>query len=834
MKKRGADKASSRKRTSAPVGWAAVAVDVPLHTPLTWAIPADLSPHVQRGVRVVVPFRSRATTGLVLSVSPSPPEGIATSRIRSIADVLDVRPLLPEQLLALLEWMARYYHAPIGEVVRLALPSGADVRTERWVQAVEHTSDASDAAESALPEASGALLATLQRAGREVQADRLLRDCPGARFVDLEILEQQGRAESTYRAGDQRQRTRTTLRVRPGTAAPPDRLGDRQLQVTRFLAEHGETTHDELRELYGTPRAVLQSLARRSLVELEEIEVLRDPFAGASIAPRGPDPVLTSGQQEALATIRTAGAEAPPRPVLLHGVTGSGKTEVYLRAIRDTLAVGRRAVVLLPEIALTPQFVGVFRSVFDDTIAVLHSGLTPGEKWDQWRRIRDGDARIVIGARSALFAPVHDLGLILVDEEHDSSFKQDDGLRYNARDCALVLARQHGAHAVLGSATPSLESLGNCQRGRYALACMPERANRRPLPHLELVDLRDFPPDAEDPLSGILSPPLQRAIRETLEAGDQVILFLNRRGYAPMMTCHDCGETLQCPSCDVSLTWHRRGSVLRCHYCGFSTARPPDCPTCRSDNLQVDGTGTEQVEDRIDAAFPKARVGRLDRDTSRGRGLLTILDRFRRREIDVLIGTQMVTKGHDFPGVTLVGVLNADQSLRFPDFRSGERTYQLLTQVAGRAGRAQRPGRVLVQTRNPGHFALQAAVRGDYQGFSEIEMQYRERMVWPPFGHLLALRFDGPEQAAVFRAAETVEDALTRASQGALRIQGPVEAPIARLRNRYRVHILVRCRSRAPIHRAAEIVLSVRADLSASWQKADVRLGLDLDPSSLL
>ncbi|TVR03825.1 MAG: primosomal protein N' [Deltaproteobacteria bacterium] len=825
----------ARPPASPAIAWASVAVDVPLRAPLTWGIPATLLPHVRRGVRVLVPFRERATTGLVLHVADALPEDLRGKRIRNVADVLDSQPLLPEPTLALVEWIARYYHAPIGEAVRLALPSGADVRATRLVSRTPGTPPPDD-----LPEPARALLDTLDTLDAidpDVPAERLLQQVPTARFLHLALLEEHGLATSRYTTGDERTRARTTLDVRAVPDAstgdsPP--LGARQRQVLDFLLQHGDTTHDELRDLYGTPRAVLRSLEQRGLIRTQEIEVLRDPFASAPIPHRDGDPVLTDGQQSALDTIREAAHLDPPPPVLLHGITGSGKTEVYLRAIRDTLARNRRALVLLPEIALTPQFVGVFRAAFGDTLAVLHSGLNPGERRDQWQRIRRGHAHIVIGARSALFAPIDHLGLVLVDEEHDSSFKQEDGVRYNARDAAIVLARSHAAVTILGSATPSLESLANARRNRFRYARMDERANRRPLPAIDLIDLRDHPADTEDPLSSLLSPPLQLAVRQTLDLGDQAILFLNRRGWAPLVTCHDCGETLKCPSCDVSLTWHRRGSVVRCHYCGFTTPRPDDCPTCGSDQLHVEGAGTEQVAERIAEAFPAARVGRLDRDTSRGKGLLDTLHRFRHRELDLLIGTQMVTKGHDFPGVTLVGVLNADQSLRFPDVRSGERTFQLLTQVAGRAGRAERPGRVLVQTWNPAHFTLQAARRHDFDGFAEQELRYRERMVWPPFGHLLAVRIDCPDEAAAHREAEHIAELLRNRGAPSLRLQGPAEAPIARLRNRFRVHLLVRDPQRAPVHHAAELLHFLRDRRGAQWQKLDLRVALDLDPVSLL
>ncbi len=808
-----------------PAGaWADVALDVPVDATFTYRVPLDLDRHVLRGVRVLVPYRSGARSGLVVGRRDAPPDGIAPERVRPISDVIDDERLVPEAPLALTEWISRYYQAPIGECVRLAIPAGAVVDASTRVAAVPGAASPDDPMLAALVDA-------LRRIGRPVAPGELLALVLGARHHHLTALEAQGVLRYEYGTSRERVRARTIDRITLVDAEPSGRLGERQLEVLAFLKEHGDTTDAELRELFGTPRNVLRTLADRGAIALHTEEIDRDPFAGRDVRAREHDPALTPEQQAALAIIDETTATGGT--VLVHGVTGSGKTEVYLRAIRAMLARGRRAIVLLPEIALTPQFVGVFRSALGEAIAVQHSGLSPGERYDQWRRIRRGDVRVVIGARSALFAPMDDPGLIVVDEEHDTSFKQDSGVRYHARDAAVMLGHQTGATVLLGSATPSLESLRNVDRGRYRYVRLAQRVASRPMPRIELLDMREHPADPEAPVSRWVSPPLQAAVQETVAAGEQAILFLNRRGFAPVIQCRSCGETLDCVQCDVSLTYHRRGHVARCHYCGLSVRVPDTCPTCGDTALEPEGVGTQQVERLVEEAFVGIRVGRLDADSARGRGLLDLLDAFRRHDLDVLIGTQMVTKGHDFPGVTLVGILNADQSLRFPDFRSGERTFQLLTQAAGRAGRGEVAGRVLVQTYNPDHFVLRAVVDGDLRGWIEHERHFRERVGYPPEGYMAAVRVDGPEHGDTWGAADDIAEGVRRMNLGGLVVLGPVDAPLARLRGRYRVHVTLRAPTRGPVHRA---VAGVRSAWSAIARRhgGRVRVALDIDPQNLL
>jgi primosomal protein N' (replication factor Y) len=562
------------------------------------------------------------------------------------------------------------------------------------------------------------------------------------------------------------------------------------------------------------------------------------------------EPVAAAAARDA-GDAAAGGAPAAFTPFLLHGVTGSGKTEVYLQVIAEALARGKTALVLVPEISLTPQLAARFRARFGDQVAILHSGLTETARLGEWSRLRRGEARIAVGARSAVFAPLSDLGVIVVDEEHDGSFKQDEGVRYHARDVALVRAQRAGAVCVLGSATPSLESAAHAEpvpatgsdsaggagstsdgargRGRYQKLVLTQRPTARPMPAVDIIDLRKYQPDGD----AMLSAPLRAAIGETLAAGDQTILFLNRRGFATFVLCRACGHAFRCPHCSVSLTYHRHSDRLSCHYCGFQQRVPEICPGCgASGAIERKGLGTEKVAEAVAAEFPTARVARLDRDVASGAKIEAVLARVARREIDILVGTQMVTKGHDFPGVTLVGVLCADTGLNLPDFRASERTFQLLAQVAGRAGRGDRPGRVLIQTYRPAAPAVVAAAAHDYDRFFADELAVRADLRYPPHGRLIAVRIDGPDPHEVAgtaqRLAQLAEVLARRPDTGGpVDVRGPVPAPLERLRGRTRWQVWLRSADRHALRRVA------RGALAAEVGSA-VRVGLDVDPMSAL
>ena len=566
-----------------------------------------------------------------------------------------------------------------------------------------------------------------------------------------------------------------------------------------------------------------RALAEAGLVAAETRELASDPFADAPTEHAVP-PTLTPAQAAALATIVPKLAARAYAPFLLHGVTGSGKTEVYLRAIAAALALGRRALVLVPEISLTPQLAARFRGRFGDRVAVLHSGLSDAARADAWRRIQRGQVDIALGARSAVFSPLADLGIVVVDEEHDGSFKQEEGVRYHGRDVALVRARAAGAVVLLGSATPSLETFVAAREGRLGLLTLPDRATARPLPRVDIIDLKQH--------KGILTDALLQALRDTLAAGEQAILFLNRRGFSTFSLCKACGEAVRCRHCSVALTYHRGDERLLCHYCGFSSAPSKLCTACGKPAIEKMGYGTEQLEQLLGLSLPGARIARLDRDTAAGDGLVRLLDAFRARRIDVLVGTQMVTKGHDFPGVTFVGVVLADQGLNLPDFRASERTFQLLEQVAGRAGRGDQPGRVLLQTFQPRADAITCARDHDYARFADAELRSRVEPRYPPHTRMACVRVDGADPLLVRDTAMRASEAARRLADKApadvaASVLGPSEAPLSRLKGRTRWQLFVQSSQPRALRALARAATEVGAPRG-------VRLSIDVDPISML
>jgi primosomal protein N' (replication factor Y) len=746
-----------------------VAVPVPLRRLFTYAVPPQLSAQAVLGARVAVPFGKRKLAGYVVAEASAPGDGV---KIRSIAAVLDAQPLFEPELLAFLVSAADYYMHPLGEVLRAAAPALATDSIS------ELRKDGFLAAGESMP-------------GRRVAMLRVS-------FVRALVSEM-----------------------------PLQKLGQSQMRVLARVIERGEITLRELRGDAKSPRAVVRALVEKQLVALQEREVPNDRFFVDAIQLETP-PVANPAQDRAITAILARLGQGGG--FLLHGVTGSGKTEVYLRVIAEARAKGYGALMLVPEIALTPQLVSRFRARFGDEIAVLHSELSERDRDDAWRALRTGQVQLAIGARSALFAPIQRLGVLVVDEEHDASFKQEEGFRYQARDMALLRAHRAGAVCVLGSATPALESYQLAQQNKLQYLELPDRATANSLPPIEVVDLtreRSGPTGAY-----YLSAPLMAAMREALARKEQTILFLNRRGFAPSMRCEACGELVECPSCSVTLTKHRRAQLLRCHYCDFTIASDSACLLCHAPKLVELGLGTEKLEDELRNTFPAATVARLDRDTAAADGVGATMDKLRRGEIDILVGTQMVTKGHDIPTVTVVGVILADQSLAFPDFRAPERTFQLLTQVAGRAGRGERPGKVLFQTFQATHFAVQHARTHDYLGFCRAELEVRREFDYPPFARLAAIRVDaGTEQqareAAEQLAAVAEQHPLVRAQS--VDILGPAPAPIERLRGRYRFRFLLRAKQRADLRQVCNAVAR-RIDQGI----APARATLDIDPFSML
>ncbi|MFT3927227.1 MAG: primosomal protein N' [Myxococcales bacterium] len=752
-------------------GYVEVALPVPLRKLFTYRVPAGLN--LTRGMRVAVPFSGQKLPGIVMGSRDEAPSGV--KRVLSVAGLFEPEALFPEELLRFLERAADYYLAPLGEVLKAAAP--------------------------ALP----------KEAFRALKASGFVAD----------EAELKGR----------RMATQTTWRVRKvPEAVEPARLGVRQRAALALIEERDHMLLSELSQLLPNARGLVRGLVEKGILSTEDVEVVSDPFFSASL-PRE-EPFRANPEQRA-AIDRLSSALSPETKgtFLLHGVTGSGKTEVYLQVVAEALARGLGALVLVPEIALTPQLVARFRARFGEAIAVLHSGLGDRERHQAWRSLRRSEVRLAIGARSALFAPVPNLGVVIVDEEHDPSFKQEEGFRYNARDMAMLRAHMASAVCILGSATPSLESYYLSERKRVERLVLKERAQRQLMPEVEVVDLarnQGLGPTGNP----LISAPLYRALERCLSAGDQAILFLNRRGFAPSLHCASCAKPLSCPACSVTLTEHKRAGALRCHYCDFAMPLTQACPSCGALSLERVGVGTERIEEGLEQAFPQARIGRLDRDTASGSGVEEVLAKMRARELDVLVGTQMVTKGHDLPSVTLVGVLLADQSLAFPDFRAAERTFQLLAQVAGRAGRGDRPGRVLLQTYQPNHFAVRYALHHDYRGFYDEEIAARAELGYVPLSRLVAVRADAGDEdvvRGVMRELALAASATPEVRAGRVQLLGPAPAPIARLRGRYRMRFLLRGRVREDVRKVAEAVVSrIEAGI------APARASVDVDPVSMM
>jgi primosomal protein N' (replication factor Y) len=802
-----------------------VAVALPIPGTFTYRDPRGGAAPI--GAQVIVPFGARTVTGFVVGAGSSPGGG----ELRDIEGMVAGAPAFDEAMIGFCRWIADYYQAPLGEVLRAALPQGEQAAAARAARLTE-AGRQELARQPALIAGAGQdpVLAALSEAGGELSLRRLEKLVPRA-GGRLGRLQASGFVEVGDEVTDRRAAPTAAFAVATGgdvaalLARLPPRAGARRAVLTKIATPEGGL---EARALTAGERTHLRALVGAGLARIEHRAITSTGVGTAKAPPPSGAPAVELNPEQAHAVDALTGAL--PRgfaTVLLHGVTGSGKTEVYLRVIAAARGAGKGALVLVPEIALTPQLAARFRARFGEDVAVLHSALPPKERLTAWRRLRDGEVGIALGARSALFAPVRNLGAIVVDEEHDPSFKQDEGVRYHARDLAVVRGQRAGALVILGSATPSLESTYNVTRGRFTRLVLPNRATPRPLPEVRIVDLRRHPPGPD----GLFSAPLAEAIGEALTAGEQCILFLNRRGFSTVVLCHACGHIVRCGSCAVSLTYHHGRARLICHYCGSFSSVPQRCPACQATRLERRGTGTERVEAVVRERFPDARVGRLDRDTAgsglRG-GLDAVLGRMQAGEIDILVGTQMVTKGHDFAGVTLVGVLQPDQAMDLPDFRSTERTYQLLEQVAGRAGRGGRAGKVIIQTYQPEHPAVAAVATHDYDGFARGELAAREETSYPPFARMIVLRIDARDPAAARSAATAAGEAATRVGGSSVRVRGPAPAPIERIRGRTRWQVWLSSGERAPL------VAAARAGAAAVVAGDDVRVAVDVDPHSVL
>ena len=777
-----------------------VDVMVPLHLTqtFTYKLPESISRIARVGSRVLVPLGAMVTTGYVIALRPSLRTGtsLQESQLKEVKELLDLEPPLTPEVLALTQWVADYYAAPWGAVMRAALPAGLNATMERTVSIT-------DAGRQRLMEAghpddlrARALRLLAEEGEFETNAFflRLGPRQPPKWFRDFEDKGLIARGYRTRTNATQIKRRQAVRLAKSSTA--PIRITKTQQRAIEVVESHPSgISVSDLKTLAKVSESVVKKLIASNIFERYEEEIRRDPLAHAKL-PHAEDLRLTSAQAEALRTVEQSIKAHTFKPVLLHGVTGSGKTEIYVRAMHAALDLNRGAMMLVPEIALTPILSRRLRAHFGDEIAIFHSSLSKGERFDEWSRLRSGTARVVLGTRSAVFAPVKNLGVIIIDEEQDASYRQEESPFYHARDSAIVRAQKESAVVVLGTATPSLESFHNAQAGKYEYLRLPDRIANRPLARAEPIDMREVFKRGKKP--AVFAEELLTAIEQTHARREQTIILLNRRGYSSFILCRSCGESIECPNCDVTLTYHRSDSTLVCHYCNYRQRSPTQCPNCTSKYIYYVGEGTEQIEEILRRRFPDLRIGRIDRDTKSRRHEFeqTLLD-FGRGEIDLLVGTQMLAKGHDFHNVTLVGVVSVDAGLALPDFRAAERTFQLITQVAGRAGRGDLPGRVLIQTYHPDHYALKHATNQDYQGFYDEEIRHRRNHGYPPFVALALFLVRQKDAARAGSIAQELRNHLNRANRDhACRILGPAPAPFARLRDEYRIQLLIKSRSR--------------------------------------
>jgi primosomal protein N' (replication factor Y) (superfamily II helicase) len=807
-----------------------VALPVPLRTPFTYAVPPTLRELAQPGTRVLVPFRNKSLVGVIVELSDEPP---AATKIREITKLLDHRPALTPKLIKLAQWIANYYLAPIGEVFRAMLPPVTEVRSQQEIRITKGGRSAAGSLSGGelshgLSQAEVNFLGKLQEKGvlRSETAQKLRVDAS-----TLEKLRRQGLIEIRETVLSRKQRTQQVIAGKSSSESSPASLDEKAARVKVLLEERGPLPRPQLLKLASVSRALIERMLRDGLLESweERIDPAEDPF---DVGYEPPAHTLNAEQEGAFAAIRARFELGEFGTLLLHGVTGSGKTEVYMRAVQETLARGKTAIVLVPEIALTLWVGRQCRAWFGarfEGVAVLHSALSDVERAREWQRVRNGEARVVVGTRSAVFAPLENLGLIIVDEEQETSYKQEETPRYHGRDVAIVRAKMENAVALLGSATPSLETFHHARSGKYELLTLALRVANRALATVEIVNLRDDFKQTQQ--TSPISAALHAGIQECLVQKTQALVLINRRGYSWSVLCRSCGASVQCVDCSISMTYHKHRNRLECHYCGSVQPVPKVCPKCQSKYVYFFGEGSENLEERLRKEFPGARIARLDRDTARTkRQYQETLGAFAGGALDILVGTQMLAKGHDFHRVTLVGVISADSSLSLPDFRAAERTFHLLTQVSGRAGRGDLPGRVLIQTFYPEHYAIQDAVRQDYASFYEREMHFRRMMQYPPFTSLanVIVRDTSLEKAIHF--SRLLSEYFSPHDAKGVRILGPATAPLARLKKEHRFQFLLKSPRRSVLTK----LLTGAMSYAEAKEIPQTAVLVDMDPLRLL
>lgn len=800
---------------------AKVIVDIPSKSvdfTFDYIIPIRLQSMIQIGMRVIVPFGPRTIQGYVMKITDQPDSNIDINKLKEIKEIQDIKPELTEELIQFTEWYNNYFVTKRISMLEVMLPSAIKAKYTK-VFSIEDT--------NALPET---LAGKFDSSGHYAfkaaqQNDDLTQIAP--------LLKQGIVSEVTLLSQNVNKKKQSAICVVEGfnydSVLNSLEKSKKQYELYAFLLDeqHRIVLLKDI-EAMGYSKSSVDTLIRKGFVEKYDAVVERDPFE-TRVFEQDVKQHLTSDQQRAFEAISEKIHAHEQCTYLLHGVTGSGKTEVYLQTIEEVLNLNRQAMMLVPEIALTPQMVLRFKRRFGDEVAVLHSGLSKGERYDEWQKIRDGKARVSVGARSSVFAPFKNLGMIIIDEEHESSYKQEDYPRYHARDIAQWRSEYHQCPLILGSATPSLESFARAEKGVYELLSLPNRVNQQALPEVEIVDMRE---ELNSGNRSMFSNQLRDAIQQRLDNQEQIVLFLNRRGYASFMLCRDCGHVPQCPNCDISLTYHKSIDQLKCHYCGHQEVPPNQCPNCESEHIRQMGTGTQRVEELLQEAFQEARIIRMDVDTTSRKGAHEkLLNDFGSGKGDILLGTQMIAKGLDFPNITLVGVLNADTMLNLPDFRASERTYQLLTQVAGRAGRHEKEGQVLIQTYNPDHYAIKDVQENDYTAFFQKEMNYRKIGKYPPYFFLINFTIAHKEMKKVMEASKHIHKILLQHLTDKALVLGPSPAALSRINNEYRFQILVKYKREPALHEALKYLDDYYHD---QYLKEKLSLKIDIAPQMMM
>ena len=830
--------------------FAEIAIPLHVHQTFTYRLPDAIAVNARPGARVLVPFGRQLLTGYIVDLHETLEEmGQADEsfQIKDVEELFDLEPLVTPELLDLTKWIADYYYAPWGETIKSSLPAGINSDAESLFTITEAGREALAEAKIKRPQFAAKMqaleliaekdqtpMSELARQFDKPKAAAIARELERSNYVTVKRQLQ----TATVKAKKQ-QAVRLIAQIpAEGKPLPAEGkpLNAQQQKVIALLAESAEPIAlSELTELADVSPSVIRTLEKRGCLEVFAREVRRDPLShmpGQYPDRQGGDfdLTLTEKQQAALDEITAKLGEDKYAAFLLHGVTGSGKTEIYIRAMRATLDKGQSALMLVPEISLTPMFARRLRAHFGDAVAILHSSLSDGERLDEWNRLRRGEARVCIGARSGVFAPMRNLGLIVVDEEHEASYKQDETPRYHGRDTAIMRAHQAGAVIILGSATPSMETFHNAHTGKYQYLKLSERIGGRQLAAVEIVDMRKV--FERHGKQQVFSDEMKQAILQNAERGEQTLVLLNRRGFSASLICRSCGHRAGCPNCDVGLTFHKIESRLICHYCNHQERVPRQCPTCQGSYIYYVGEGTEQIEALLKELYPQMRISRLDRDTTRRRGAFEkLLNEFASGDIDLMVGTQMIAKGHDFPNVTLVCVISVDAGLSMPDFRSAERTFQLLTQVAGRAGRGDKPGKVIIQSYHTEHYALEFAKEQNYEKFYAREIHFRQNMHYPPFVALInALVKNADFGKAAYLASELAQRIKAADAEKVLKVLGPAPAPLARLKGEHRMQVLIKTRYRRQAREALDAAMLGLKDAGQDLRPVTI----EVDPVNLM